>query len=469
MTWLAVIFSAAALAVSGMVLLELKKLNAAQEKTRKELTDTQEQELDNLKETLLHETQDSIYKLGSMMERAEQQGAALQAERLNALSNAVLAQERRTQAVQETVDRRLNTVQQSMEERLGTVQQSVEERLGTVRKLMEERLGTVQQSMEERLGAVQQTVEERLNAIQTDTGKHLDEMRLTVDEKLQKTLDSRISESFRAVNERLEQVYKGLGEMQSLATGVGDLKKVLSGVKTRGILGEVQLGAILQEMLTPEQYETNVVTRKSSRMPVEFAVKLPGTDSESVYLPIDSKFPGDTYAALQDAYETGSKEAVAAASAQLVRAIRLEAKDIRDKYIDPPFTTDFAILFLPFEGLYAEAVRQGLVEALQREYHITIAGPTTLAALLNALQMGFRTLAIQKSSSTVWKVLGAVKTEFEKFEQVLNSAQTRLNQAGAELDKLVGVRSRMMRAKLRDVTELSPEEAAGLLDAGEEQ
>ncbi len=318
-------------------------------------------------------------------------------------------------------------------------------------------------SNERRMEAMQQTVERRLDAIRMDTEKKLDDMRATVDEKLQQTLESRIAQSFQTVNERLEQVYRGLGEMQTLAAGVGDLKKVLSNVKTRGILGEVQLGAILEEILAPEQYETNVVTRRGSGMPVEFAVKLPGADGGSVYLPIDSKFPGDTYAALQAAYESADRAAVEAASVQLTRAIRAFARDIHDKYIDPPATTEFGILFLPFEGLYAEAVRLGLVEILQREYRITLAGPTTLAALLNALQMGFRTLAIQKRTSEVWSVLGAVKTEFDRFGDVLESTQKRLEQANQELDRLVGVRTRVIRSKLRDVTELDEESSKRIL------
>ncbi len=288
-----------------------------------------------------------------------------------------------------------------------------------------------------------------------------------MDEKLQKTLEDRISQSFRLVSERLEQVYKGLGEMQTLATGVGDLKKVLANVKTRGILGEIQLGAILEEILAEEQYETNVVTKKGSKNPVEYAVKLPGNDSGPVYLPIDAKFPADAYASLMDAYESGNTEQIAAAGKLLEQRIKQSAKDIRDKYIDPPGTTDFGILFLPFEGLYAEAVRRGLVEVLQRDYRINIAGPTTMAALLNSLQMGFRTLAIQKRSGEVWNVLGAVKTEFETFGKVLTATQQRIEQAGSELDKLVGVRTRQIQRKLRDVATLPEQEATLLLDSSE--
>jgi len=242
--------------------------------------------------------------------------------------------------------------------------------------------------------------------------------------------------------------------MQTLTSGVGDLKKVLSNVKTRGILGEIQLGAILEQILSPEQYDTNVVTKKGTANPVEYAVCLPGEGDVPVYLPIDAKFPADAYAQLMDAYEAADTVQVEILGKQLEQRVRSAAKDIHDKYIDPPATTDFAIMFLPFEGLYAEVVRRGMVEVLQRDYKINIAGPTTMAALLNSLQMGFKTLAIQKRSSEVWQVLGAVRTEFDKFADVLAATQQRLEQAGSELDKLVGVRTRQIQRKLRAVGEL---------------
>lgn len=303
---------------------------------------------------------------------------------------------------------------------------------------------------ERRLEAIRITMENRLSSIQSENSIQLDKMRETVDEKLQKTLESRISESFKMVSERLEQVYKGLGEMQTLASGVGDLKKVLSNVKSRGVLGEIQLGAILEEILTKEQYEANVVTKKGSQSFVEYAIKLPG-DSSPVYLPIDAKFPADAYSKLLEAYDSGDLTEIESSKSILIKRLKSFAKDIHDKYIDPPNTTEFAIMFLPFEGLYAEAVRLGMVEELQRLYKINIAGPTTTAALLNSLQMGFKTLAIQKRSSEVWDVLGAVKTEFDKFETVLESAQSRIEQANSELDKLIGVRTRQIKRKLKDV------------------
>lgn len=318
------------------------------------------------------------------------------------------------------------------------------------------------------LDAVRATVQAQLETLQKDNHRQLDEMRATVDEKLQKTLNDRITQSFQMVNERLQEVYTGLGEMKTLAGGVGDLKKVLSNVKTRGILGEYQLGAIIQELLSPEQYEENVITRKGSAQRVEYAIRLPGEGDAPVYLPIDAKFPGDSYAALIDAYEAGDPAQIAAAQSTLEARIKAEAKDIRDKYVDPPNTTDFAILFLPFEGLYAEVVRMGLVDTLQRKYRVNIAGPTTFAALLNSLQMGFRTLAIQKRSGEVWSLLSAVKTEFGAFQTVLEAAQKRIEQTGAELDKLVGVRTRKINSRLRNVSALPAEESARLLGDGED-
>jgi len=307
-------------------------------------------------------------------------------------------------------------------------------------------------------------METRITALQEDNHKQLDQMRSTVDEKLQKTLEDRISQSFKLVSERLEQVYKGLGEMQTLAAGVGDLKKVLSNVKTRGILGEIQLGTILEQILSPEQYEENIVTKSSGAERVEFAIKLPGDGDGVVYLPIDAKFPADAYSNLVDAYDKGNADQIDEAVKTLERAIKKAAKDIHDKYIEPPATTDFGIMFLPFEGLYAEVVRRGMVEVLQRDYKINIAGPTTMAALLNSLQMGFKTLAIQKHSSEVWNVLGAVKTEFDKFGDVLEATQQRINQANVELDKLIGTRTRSIQRKLRNVVSLTEPESRDILE-----
>jgi len=318
---------------------------------------------------------------------------------------------------------------------------------------------------EQKLEFIRNTMEKRIAALQEDNNKQLEQMRNTVDEKLQKTLEERIGKSFKLVSERLEQVYKGLGEMKELANGVDDLSKVLSNVKTRGILGEIQLGAILEQILSPDQYEENVRTRSMGNERVEYAIKLPGNDDQVVYLPIDAKFPGDSYSYLMDAYEKGDSDAITAAGKKLETVIKKSAKDIHDKYVEPPATTDFAIMFLPFEGLYAEVVRRGMIEKLQADYKINIAGPTTIAALLNSLQMGFKTLAIQKHSSEVWDILAAVKTEFGKFENVLVQTQNRINQANQELDKLVGTRTRSINRKLRNVSELGETDADSILDS----
>ena len=329
---------------------------------------------------------------------------------------------------------------------------------------MEQRLQGLEASNARKLEEMRKTLAESMAALQAQNAQKLDEIRCTVDEQLQDALQKRVTESFKAVNDQLEQVYKGLGEMQNLAADVGGLKQVLSGVKTRGILGEIQLGAILEEILAPEQYETNVATIPGSTQRVEYAIKMPGTDGGTVWLPIDSKFPGDTYAHLQDAQASGDAQAVENARHALELVLRSEAKDIREKYVEPPYTTTFGILFLPFEGLYAEVVNAGLLEVLQRDYQVNIAGPSTMAALLNSLQMGFKTLAIQKRSGEVWQLLGAVKTEFDKFGQGLSKMQQRLRQTDEELDNLIGVRSRAISRKLRSVQSLDDASAAALLE-----
>lgn len=310
---------------------------------------------------------------------------------------------------------------------------------------------------EQKLESIRTTMEVRLNAMQASNDRRLNEMRQTVDEKLQKTLEDKLQKSFGLVSQQLEMVYKGLGEMRTLAAGVGDLKKVLSNVKTRGILGEIQLGAILNEILAPEQFAENVATVPGSSDRVEYALRLPGDDDGEVWLPIDAKFPSDAYSALLTAYDTGDRAAVETAAKELEKRVRSFGKDIHDKYIAPPHTTDFGVMFLPVEGLYAEVVRRGISERLQREFKIVVAGPTTMAALLNSLQMGFRTLAIQKRSSEVWKVLASVKAEFDTFGQALAQTQNRLNQASRELENLVGVRTRQIQRKLRQVTEMPAE------------
>lgn len=306
----------------------------------------------------------------------------------------------------------------------------------------------------EDLERIRETVAKQLDNVRSENTKQLDAMRQTVDEKLQTTLNKRLNESFAQVSTRLEQVYKGLGEMQTLAEGVGDLKKVLSNVKTRGIVGEYQLGSILEDILSPNQYECNVATVPKSTNRVEFAIKIPTEGNDFVWLPIDSKFPGDSYTALLDAQDSGDAATVDRAKKNLVATLKSEAKDIHDKYLEPPHTTEFGIMFLPTEGLYAEAVRLGMLEVLQKEYRVNIAGPSTMAALLNSLQMSFRTIAIQRRSDEVWKVLGVVKNEFEKFQKVLAKAQDQVDKAGKQLEVLTGTRTRMMNRALRNVEAL---------------
>ena len=335
-------------------------------------------------------------------------------------------------------------------------------------ELFSNRQEQVRKNSEENLKEIRETVEKRLQTLQEENSRKLEEMRKVVDEKLQETVEKRFNESFKMINERLEQVHKGLGEMQSLASGVGDLKKVLTNVKTRGNLGEIQLGAILEQILSPEQYEQNAVVRENSSERVEYVVKLPGKnyDDKSLLLPIDSKFPNEDYQRLLDTYEKATdlsprdREAVAK---QFENSVKKSAKDIRDKYINPPVTTDFAILFVPTEGLYAEILRRtGLFETLQRDYKISVVGPTNLVAFLSSLQMGFKTLAIEKRSGEVWEILGAVKTQFGTFGDILEKTKKKLEQATNVIDQ-AGVKSRAIERKLRTVQELPQEQTIELL------
>ncbi len=319
-------------------------------------------------------------------------------------------------------------------------------------------LASTSMSIEQRLENIRISMEKKITMMTDENNRQLSEMRNTVDEKLQKTLEDRIGRSFRQVSDTLEQVTRGLGQMQTLAAGVGDLKKVLSNVKTRGIVGEIQLGAILAQMLSPEQYDENVAVKGGSER-VEFAVKFPGEGDSPVYLPIDSKFPADAYTRLLDAYDTGDRQLIKTAADGLKSTVLKAARDIRTKYISPPHTTEFAIMFLPFEGLYAEVLRLGLVDTLQRDYRINIAGPTTMAAMLNSFQMGFRSLALQKQSGEVWDTLAKVRTEFDKFGDVLVKTQTKMEQAQKDLEKLVGVRTRGIQRALKGVATIAePEE-----------
>ena len=421
-------------------------------------------ELKLMKQELSASTQNQVSSLSTVLSDSQKTFMELQNMRLQELNQSMSSR-------QDVLAANINTLIKQMDERMLKVNElntanneMVRRQLFETSSQLEEKVNVLTRQNEDKMEQMRTTLEQKITEMQADNGKRLEEMRVTVDEKLQDTLEKRISKSFQLVSERLEQVYKGLGEMQTLAAGVGDLKKVLGNVKTRGILGEIQLGAILKEILAPEQFEENVATKKGSKNVVEFAIKMPADNDRFVYLPIDSKFPSEPYVKLLDAYDTGDKEQINAAGKLLDTAIKQNAKDIRDKYIDAPNTTDFAIMFLPFEGLYAEVVRRGLIEVLQRDYKINIAGPTTMAALLNSLQMGFKTLAIQKRSSEVWDVLGAVKTEFEKVGDVLSNTQSKLDLAQKELDKLVGVRTRQIQKRLSSVTSLDESASAQMIE-----
>jgi DNA recombination protein RmuC len=355
----------------------------------------------------------------------------------------------------------LHTVNQSIMATIGQMANQQKNVLDSFTKQLTELTAMNEQKLER----LRTTVEQKLSSLQDDNNKKLEQMRQTVDEKLHATLEQRLGESFKQVSDRLELVHKGLGEMQNLASGVGDLKRVLTNVKARGTLGEIQLGSLLEQILSFDQYEANVATKKGSSERVEFAVKLPSKEEKggSIYIPIDSKFPLEDYQRLLEAQDTGDIQGANEAAKQLEIRIKAEAKSIRDKYINPPATTDFAIMFLPLEGLYAEVLRRpGLWDTLQREYRVIITGPTTLAALLNSLQMGFRTLAIQKRSSEVWGLLGAVKTEFGKFGDILDKTQKKLQEASNTIENAAR-RGRAIERKLKTVEELPSGEATALL------
>lgn len=317
---------------------------------------------------------------------------------------------------------------------------------------------------EKYLAEIRVSLEKSLEKLQNINEQKLEEMRRTVDEKLDATLKSRLNESFKIVQENLSKVEQGIGEMRNLANGVGDLKRVLTNVKTRGVWGEMQLSQILSEVLTKDQYAENIITRPHSKDPVEFALQLPSDGKKTIYLPIDSKFPLDTYTNLLNAYDLMDKDLINKSISELKKSIKMFAKDIKEKYIEAPYTTDFGIMFLPIEGLYAEVAKIGLIDELQSTYRIIIAGPTTMSALLNSLQVGFRTLAIERRSSEVWNILGAVKTEFENFEGVLRKAQKKIGEANEEIENLVGTRTRQINRKLKNVTEIEYDKSSELLE-----
>ncbi len=374
------------------------------------------------------------------------------------------------QAFQKSFLDTLNNISRSQLEQLKMINDSNREGIGNSLKDFQTSFDRNVESFNNLQKEKFSALEARQTELIADTAKKLEQMRETVDEKLQKTLNERLGQSFELVSKQLESVQKGLGEMQNLAQDVGGLKKVLSNVKMRGGLGEVRLEMLLEQILAPEQYEANVKTKCGSTDIVEFAIRLPGRDEDNgvVYLPIDAKFPQDAYHSLVDAYEQGDSELIETASKKLDAVIRKMAHDIHEKYIDPPNTTEFGIMFLPFEGLYAEVIRRtNLIEQLQRDCRIIVTGPATLAAILNSLQMGFKTLAIQKRSSEVWKVLGAIKTEFEKFGGMLEKAQKNLHTASNQLDELVGKRTKAIQRKLRDVESLPQSEASVFLPLAE--
>jgi DNA recombination protein RmuC len=390
----------------------------------------------------------AIVLLAVLLHRGSRDPAALLAPKLEALAGG---QERAERLVQEELKR------------------SREESAGNARHLREEVGASIKgmsDSVEKRVSEMRGVVDLRLEKIQEESAKKLDAMRATVEEKLQGTLEKRLGESFQQVSERLEAVHKGLGEMQALAAGVGDLKKVLTNVKARGTWGEIQLGSLLEQVLTPAQYERNVATKRGGSERVEFAIRLPGPDEEGgsvVWLPVDAKFPQEDYQRLVDAQERGDPTAAEEASRQLEARIKEAGRSIRDKYVNPPQTTDFAIMFLPTEGLYAEVLRRpGLAEGMQQQYRVMIAGPTTLAALLNSLQMGFRTLAIQKRSSEVWKLLGAVRTQFGQFTGILEKVEKKLHEASSNIGE-ASKKSRSIESRLRSVEELPSGEVDRLL------
>ncbi len=457
----------------------------------KNSTDSLVQSVDRISAAQQQRLEDFAQQLTLLKQANETSAAQLRVELTNALNRFKESQEKRladnaTQLQQhfESFGRRLSEFGQAGQEsaqqartELSTVlkdfKDSLQKQMNDMAGLQKQQLDSfasqltrLTESNEKKSDELRAAVDGKLKELQADNATHLEEMRRTVDEKLQGTLDKRLGESFKLVSERLEQVHKGLGEMQTLANGVGDLKRVLTNVKTRGTWGEMQLGNLLEQILTPDQYARNVLTKPAGREAVEFALKLPGRDEQGgnpVWLPIDAKFPKEDYERLVDASERGDAAAVEQAAKDLEGRVRSQARDIRDKYLEPPHTTDFGLLYLPTEGLYAEVLRRpGVADSVQREQRVVIVGPTTLAALLNSLQMGFRTLAIQKRSSEVWNVLGAVKTEFGKFGDTLDKVKKKLDETGNTLEEAAH-RSRQLERKLRKVEALPTAEAASLL------
>lgn len=416
-----------------------------------------------------NQANESVVSTISGIGKTQQETLALVEARVKSLVDSNVAH---LEKLRETIEVQMKAIQASNEQKIEKLQETVAKILSEMKvsqkddlEAVEKRVKALADSNEIRLEKLRETLEVQMKSLQDNNEKKLELMRQTVDEKLQSTLEKRLSESFKLVSDRLEAVQRGLGDMQNLATGVGDLKRMLTNVKARGTWGEFQLGDILDQILTTDQFEKNVKPKMGSSETVEYAIRLPGQgDAGSVWLPIDSKFPQEDYQRLIDAAEIADSVAVERSQAALFRSIQNSAKDISDKYVDPPHTTDFAIMFLPTEGLYSEVLRQpGMVEKLQQQYRVVLAGPTTLSAILNSLRMGFRTLAIEKRSSEVWKILSAVKTEFGRFEEILKKVKRQLDTASSTIDG-TGVRTRAMVKKLRDVEALTSDESAKLLD-----
>ena len=461
--WLSFACALSALIVGVLVLRASKSSGSPEKAMRDEFERSRSDGLASARE-LRAEISDSVGRLSHQVGTQMSAIATVQNNQIDAFSRQLVeltnANERRLADLRETVDKKLGEAKED-------ARQGRDESAGTLKRFSEalnQQLGAIQDASDKRLVEMRTLIEARLESIQKDNAEKLEKMRATVDEKLHATLEQRLGESFKLVSDRLEQVHKGLGEMHTLAADVGGLKRVLSNIKTRGTWGEVQLGALLDQVLTKEQYETNVATRPGATERVEFAIRLPGREEQGqMWLPIDCKFPSEDYDRLLAAQDRADPVAMEEASKAIEGVLKLEAKKIRDKYIEPPHTTNFAILYLPTEGLYAEVLRRpGLTDLLQREYRVTVAGPTTLHALLNSLQMGFRTLAIEKRSSEVWLVLGAVKTEFGKFGEVLANTKRQLETVTRSIDQ-AETRSRQMEKKLKDVEALPEAQAQGLL------
>ena len=452
--------------VTGMLLLRVRRAEAGAEKVLREELGLARSEAQASARELRSEVADGAERTEKSLLAQLAAVAAVQNNQIDGFSRQLAeltaANERRLQELRETVDKKLGEAKED-------ARQGREETGASLKRFSEslnQQLATLQEASDKRLVEMRALIESRLDAMQKDNAEKLEKMRATVDEKLHATLEQRLGESFKLVSDRLEQVHKGLGEMQTLAADVGGLQRVLTNVKTRGTWAEVQLESLLEQILTREQYDTNVATRPGSAERVEFAIRLPGRHDEGqMWLPIDSKFPVEDYDRMIACQDRADAAGVETASKAIETRIRSEAKSIRDKYIEPPHTTEFALLFLPTEGLYAEVLRRpGLSQALQRDFHVIVAGPTTLAAVLNSLQMGFRTLAIEKRSSEVWRVLGAVKTEFGKFGEVLARTKAQLQSVANTIDA-AETRTRQIGRKLKEVEALPEAQARGLLGA----